>query len=159
MTATTTITAEPGSPILDMSRDFDATPEQLLRAHTEPELLAQWLGPHRLTTEVEQLDARHGGAYRFINGERDGSATYAFRGVHHGDPTVDGITRTFEFEGMPGHVTLEKVWFEALGDGRTRLHARSVSMAVEDRDGMLASGMEKGVNEGYERLDALLPTL
>lgn len=158
-TATTTITAEPGSPIVTITRDFATTPEQLLRAHVEPRLLEQWLGPKRLLTEVQELDVRHGGSYRFLNIERDRSATYAFRGVFHGEASVDGVTRTFEYEGAPGHVSLEHVRFEALPGGGTRLHATAVHGTVEARDAMIDAGMEKGVNEGYERLDALLADL
>jgi uncharacterized protein YndB with AHSA1/START domain len=155
-TTSTQITAAPGSPIVDLSREFAATPEQLLRAHTDPVLLARWLGPARLRMEVEELDVRHGGRYRFIHHDRESGAAYGFRGVFHGDPSIAGITRTFEFEGAPGHVSLEHLWFDDLGDGRTRLRARAVHSSVEARDAMIRNGMEGGVNEGYAKLDAML---
>jgi uncharacterized protein YndB with AHSA1/START domain len=70
----------------------------------------------------------------------------------------DGIVHTFEYEGAPGHVSLETARFEAL-NGRTRVRASSVFQSVEDRDAMIQSGMETGVNEGFDRLDELLATL
>lgn len=155
-TATTTITAEPGSPVVEIMRDFNATPEELLRAHVDPQLVARWLGPRRLEIEITEMDPRHGGRYRFVHHEADRSASYGFRGVFHGDPTTNGIVRTFEYEGAPGHISLESVRFEDLGGGQTRLHAQAVHQTVESRDAMIANGMERGVVEGYERLDDVL---
>lgn len=155
--ATTTITAEPGLPFLVITREFNASPELLLRAHTEADLYAQWIGPRSLTTTVEQLDARHGGAYRFIQQDPEGNS-YAFRGVFHGDPSVNGFTQTFEWEEMPGHVALETIRFERRGD-RTLLRGETVFQSVEDRDGAVSSGMEQGVNEGYDKLDELIASL
>jgi uncharacterized protein YndB with AHSA1/START domain len=151
--ATTQIIAEPGLPQIVITREFDAPRELLFRAHVDPELLVQWLGPRRLTTTVEQLDARHGGTWRFIHRDTDG-AEYAFRGVFHGTPSPDGIVQTWEFEGVPGHVSLETLTFEE-HDGRTLLRAVATYQSVEDRDAMVQSGMEEGVNDGYERLDEL----
>ena len=150
----THITAAPGSPLIAMSRDFNAPPELLYRAYTEPELLVQWLGPRRLTMRIERYDLRHGGSYRFIHRDTDGTE-FGFRGVFHGDPSVEGITRTFEFEGYPGHVSLETARFIER-EGLTTVQTVAVFTSVDDRDGMIASGMEGGVNEGYERLDELL---
>lgn len=154
-TATTTITAEPGQHSIHITRDFAATPQQLLRAHTDPTLLAKWLGPREGDMRVEQLDARHGGRWRYIH--QIGDDAYGFRGVFHNDPSVDaGIIQTFEFDGYPGNPSLEKLTFEDLGDGRTRLHGVSIFLSVEARDGMVESGMETGVTQGYEQLDELL---
>jgi uncharacterized protein YndB with AHSA1/START domain len=107
--------------------------------------------------EIDHLDARHGGTWRYVSRTPDGGE-YGFRGVFHGTPSVDGIVQTFEFEGMPGHVSLETLTLEER-DGKTILRANSVLQSVEDRDGMIASGMETGVNEGYEKLDELLAKL
>lgn len=155
-TATTTITAEPGSPIIEIARDFAATPEQLLRAHVDPELLRRWLGPARLEMQIEENDVRHGGRYRFVHRDPESGSEFWFRGVFHGEATTDGMSRTFEFEGAPGHISFEQLWFEDLGDGHTRLRVRAVHSSVEARDAMLESGMEVGVNEGYAKLDELL---
>jgi len=87
------------------------------------------------------------------------TAAYGFHGVFHGTPSIDGIVQTFEFEGAPGHVSLEALAFEDLGNGRTRLRASAVHQSVEARDAMIESGMESGVNEGYERLDELLTSM
>lgn len=154
----TTIIAEPGMPQIVITREFDAPPELVFRAHTEPELLKRWLGPRHVTMEVDHLDARHGGTWRFVHRDTDG-AEYGFRGVFHGTPSVEaGIVQTWEFEGAPGHVDLETATFEARGS-RTLLRVSAVYQSVEARDAMVESGMETGVNEGYERLDELLAAL
>jgi uncharacterized protein YndB with AHSA1/START domain len=152
---TTSYTIEPGSHALHLEREFDAPAAQLLRAHTDPDLLAQWMGPRRLQTKVERLEARDGGRWRFGQWGEDG-VEHWFHGVFHGDPSVeDGITQTFEYEGAPGDVLLEKVTFEER-DGRTLLRATSVFTSVAARDGMVQAGMSEGVEDGYARLDELL---
>ena len=156
MTTTTneaTIEADEKLPIIRMSRDFVATPEQLMRAHTDPDLFARWVGPNGMETRIVEWDARDGGAWRYVAG-RDGEE-YAFRGCFHrvGD---DVIVQTFTFEGMPEDVALETIRFEDIGDGRARLVAQSLCDSFEGRDAWLRSGMEVGVNEGYAKLDAML---
>lgn len=154
-TATTTITAEPGQHSIHITRDFAATPAQLLRAHTDPAILPKWLGPRGVEMEIDQLDATRGGRWRYVH--TIGDESYGFHGIFHNEPSVEaGIIQTFEFEGYPGNPTLEKLTFEDLGDGRTRLHGVSVFLSVEARDGMVQSGMEKGVTQGHEQLDELL---
>jgi uncharacterized protein YndB with AHSA1/START domain len=152
--ATTRIDARPGVPFIDMSREFAAPRELVYRAHTDPELLAQWIGPRRLTTRVVRFDVRDGGTWRFVQRDQDGS-DYGFHGVFHGDPSPEGIVQTFEFEGAPGHVSLDALTLEE-HDGRTTLRVHSVFQSVEARDAMVAAGMESGVQEGYERLDELV---
>jgi len=152
--ATTRIIAEPGTPFVEITREFDASRELLFRAHIDPDLLGQWLGPRATTTTVDHLDARDGGKWRYTTRGADGN-DYGFHGVFHGTPSPDGIVQTFEFEGAPGHVCLQTVTFEEQG-GRTMLRQNAVFQSVADRDGMMASGMEQGVNEGMERLDELV---
>jgi uncharacterized protein YndB with AHSA1/START domain len=152
--ATTRIDARPGVPFIDMSREFAAPRELVYRAHTDPDLLAQWIGPRRLTTRVVRFDVRDGGTWRFVQRDQDGSE-YGFHGVFHGDPSPEGIVQTFEFEGAPGHVSLDALTLEE-HDGRTTLRVHSVFQSVEARDAMVAAGMETGVQEGYERLDELV---
>jgi uncharacterized protein YndB with AHSA1/START domain len=155
---TTTITAEPGVPYIDITREFDAPRDLLFRAHTDPDLLVQWLGPRRLTMTVHRLDARDGGTWRYSHRDTDGTE-YRFHGVFHGTPSAtEGIVQTFEFEGAPGNVSLDSLTFEEVG-GRTRLHGHSVFQSVEARDAMIESGMEGGVNDGYDRLDELVARL
>ena len=153
----TQIVAEPGTPQLIVTREFAAPPALLFRAYTEPDLLVQWLGPRGVTMTVDRYEIRDGGTWRYIHADADGNE-YGFHGVFHGAPSLDGIVQTFEFEGMPGHVSLETVTFEDLGS-RTRLRINSVYQSVEDRDGMVASGMEDGLNDGFERLDELVARL
>ena len=151
--AEATIEADPKLPIIRMTREFNATPEQLLRAHTDPKLFAQWCGPNGMDTRIIDWDARSGGSWRYVAG-RDGEE-YAFRGCFH-DILPDRIVQTFTFEGQPDGVALETLWFEDLGNGRTRLRTQSLVDSFEGRDAWLASGMETGVNEGYAKLEEML---
>ena len=148
-----TIEADPTLPIIRLTRDFVATPDQLLRAHTDPDVFARWVGPNGMETRIVEWDARDGGAWRYVAG-RDGDE-YAFRGCFHriGD---DVIVQTFTYEGEPEGVALETLRFEDLGNGRTRLHAQSLVDSFEGRDAWLRSGMEVGVNEGYAKLDRMI---
>jgi uncharacterized protein YndB with AHSA1/START domain len=154
---TTTITAEPGLPYIDISREFDASRDLLFRAHTDPELLVRWLGPRDLTMTVDRFEARDGGTWRYVHRDPDG-VEHGFHGVFHGTPSPDGIVQTFEYEGTPGHVSLDSITFEERGR-RTLIAGRSVHQSVEARDAMLAAGMERGLNEGYDRLDELVAAL
>ena len=154
---TTQVTAEPGTPYIDFTREFDAPRDLLFRAHTDPELLVQWLGPRRLTMVIDRYDVKDGGKWRYIHRDQDGTE-YGFHGVFHGTPSPDGMVQTFEFEGAPGHVSLDWLTFEER-DGRTVLHGHSVFQSVQARDAMVQSGMEGGLSEAYERLDELIPKL
>jgi uncharacterized protein YndB with AHSA1/START domain len=151
----TQIIADPALPTIEIIREFDAPPERVFRAHTDPELVVQWLGPRGLEMRVDRYDARTGGSYRYTHKDADGNE-YAFFGAFHEVRPNERIVQTFTFEGYPDGVSLETATFEDLGDGRTRLVAKSVGYTIEERDAMLASGMETGVREGYERLDELL---
>ncbi len=150
---TTTIEADPTVPLIRMTREFRATPAQLVKAHTDPDLFVQWVGPNEIETRIDHWDARTGGSWRFTNiheGEE-----YGFHGCFHevGD---ERLVQTFTFEGDPDGVALETLSFEDLGDGRTRLVATSLVDSFEGRDAWLSSGMEVGVNDGYAKLDQLL---
>ncbi len=147
------IEADPSLPIIRLTRDFDATPAQLLRAHTDPELFARWVGPNGMETKILDWDATTGGRWRYVAG-RDGEE-YGFHGCFH-DVGQDRIVQTFTFDGVPDGVALETLRFEDLGDGRTRLHAQSLVDSFEGRDEWLASGMETGIEEGYAKLDDLI---
>ena len=149
----TTIEAVADVPAIRMVREFDAPPEAVFRAHTDPALVTQWLGPRRLTMTIERWDAVSGGGYRYTH--RDENGEYSFFGSFHEVRPNERIVQTFTFEGFPDGVCLETATFEDLG-GRTRLVGYSLSDSFEARDAMLASGMEVGVNEGYQQLDALL---
>ena len=156
MSNKTNITAEPNTLELFITREFEAPREMVFRAHTEAELYQQWVGPNDLSMTVEKMDAVDGGSYKFLH-ERDGHV-YAFHGVYHEVLAPERIIGTFEFDGLPekGHVIMGTTKFEDLGGGRCRLVHQSVFQSVADRDGMLQSGMERGVNDGYEKLDKLV---
>lgn len=150
----TVITAQPGTPFIDVEREFDATPEQLYRASTDPALLPQWLGPAELQMFVEEYDVRSGGGYRYIQKAPDGSE-FAFRGVFHTVRPAELTIQTFEFEGVPDQVATETVIYQALDGGRTLMKQHSVFPSVEARDAAVASGMTSGIEESYDRLQAL----
>jgi uncharacterized protein YndB with AHSA1/START domain len=156
----TNISAEPGKQEIIITREFDAPRELVFKACTDPRLIPQWWGPRYLSTEVDQMDVRAGGQWRFLNRDAEGNE-YAFHGVYHEVLAPERIIDTFEFEGLPetGHVCLETMKLEELPGGRTRLTVQSLFQAVADRDGMLQSGMEAGVNDTYDRLAELLKQL
>ena len=153
----TQIDAPAGVPFIDITREFDAPRDLVFRAYSDPELIVQWLGPRKYTMNLDAWDARDGGTWRYTHSDDQGNA-YGFHGVFHGDPTPDGMLQTFEFEGWPGHVSLESIRFEER-DGKTIIRNHSVYQSVADRDGMIESGMEEGINDGFDRLDELLATL
>ena len=150
----TQIMVDPTVPLVRISREFDAPPEQVFRAHTDPTLVVQWLGPRRHEMRIDHWDCRSGGSYRYLHAS-DGNE-YGFHGCFHEVRDAELIVQTFTFEGMPDDVALGRLVFEGLGDGRTRLTATSLVDSFEARDAFVASGMEGGMREGYERLDELL---
>jgi uncharacterized protein YndB with AHSA1/START domain len=152
----TIITAPEGTPFIDMEREFDAPRELVHRAYLEPDLVKQWLGPRKYENVIDRWDSRAGGSYRFV--QRDGENEYAFHGVFHA-MDMDNMVQTFEFEGAPGHVSLDTQVLEDLGNGRTRVRIHSVFQSVADRDAMVEAGMATGVEDGYNRLDELLERL
>jgi uncharacterized protein YndB with AHSA1/START domain len=153
----TQITADPGMPLITVNRDFDASPDLVFRAHVEPDLLVQWLGPRDLTMKVECWEVRDGGRWRYAHTDAHGEI-YWFHGVFHGTPSPAAIVQTFEFEGAPGHVCLETTTLEQRGN-RTLVRTVSAFSSVEDRDAMVASGMEVGIRDSDERLAELLGRL
>lgn len=148
-----TIEADPDVPMIHIRRDFAATPAQLMRAHLDPDLYVQWVGPSSVWTRIDYWNPTTGGSWRWV-GSRDGEE-YAFHGCFH-QVAETRIVQTFTWEGMPDDVSLETLEFTELGDGTTRLHARSLCDSFEARDAWLRSGMETGVNEGYAKLDEML---
>jgi uncharacterized protein YndB with AHSA1/START domain len=153
----TQITAEPGIPQIIIEREFAAPRDLVFRAFTEPELIVQWMGPRDLTMQIEEYDVRDGGKWRYVSTDADGNE-FGFHGVFHGTPSPDGTVQTFEFEGMPGHVAMDTLTLVER-DGRTLARTVSSFQSLEDRDGMIASGMERGVHDSHERMGELLAKL
>jgi uncharacterized protein YndB with AHSA1/START domain len=141
-------------PLVRITREFDAPVDKVFRAHTDPNLIVQWLGPRGLEMQIDHYDCQTGGSYRYLH--RRGEEEYAFHGSFHEVRPSQLIVQTFTFEGIPDGVALERMVFEDLGNGRTRLVGTSLVDSFEDRDAFVAGGMETGVVEGYERLDELL---
>jgi uncharacterized protein YndB with AHSA1/START domain len=138
-------------------RVFDAPRDRVFAVYTDPQLIPEWWGPRDTTAVVDRMDVRAGGSWRFVMRNSDGSET-GFRGTYREVTPPERIVQTFEWEGMPGHVSVETATFEDLGD-RTKVTTTSIFHTPEERDGMLASGMERGMNETYARLDELLARL
>ena len=153
----TNLIVEPGTLEILITREFDAPRELVFKAFTDPNLYIQWLGPRELKMTLEKFEPRPGGMWRYIHVDQDGNQ-FGFHGVFHEVTAPERIIDTFEFEGLPekGHVILETAKFEALPGNRTKLTFQSVFQSVADRDGMVQSGMERGLNDSYERLDELL---
>ena len=152
----TIVTAEPGAQEVFITREFDAPRALVFKAHTDPDLYVQWLGPRGYEMILETFEPVNGGVYRYIHKDPQGDE-FAFHGTFH-EMSEELMIQTFEFEGLPerGHVSLDTMRLEALPGNRTKVTIHSVFQSVEDRDGMLQSGMERGVREGYERLDEVL---
>jgi len=142
---------------MEFTREFDAPAAAVFRAHADPELVKQWLGPSRNEMDIERWDFRTGGGYRYVHRGPDGGE-YWFNGVFHTVRDNDLVIQTFEFEGAPDMVNLEFLTFQDLG-GRTPLVGRSICPNTQARDALLSSGMEDGMREGYDRLDGVLKTL
>jgi uncharacterized protein YndB with AHSA1/START domain len=153
-TKETQIIVEAEIPAVRIIREFDAPPEKVFRAHTEADLVAQWLGPRGYEMRVDHFDCHTGGSYRYVH--IHGGEEYGFFGSFHEVRPSSVIVQTFTYEGMPDGVALERMELEDLGDGRTRLTALSLVDSFEGRDAFVASGMEVGIRESYERLDELL---
>jgi len=151
------VEAPEGVPFIDWEREFDAPVEAVFRAHKEPDLIKQWLGPRRYEMDVESYDFRTGGRYRYLH--RVDDEEYAFNGVFHVVRDNEFAIQTFEFEGYPDVVSIESMTFEALDNGRSRVRGHSTYPSMEARDAMVESGMEGGMSEGYERLDEVLAKL
>ena len=158
MTNPVTITAPEGVPFIDIERELDAPVAAVFRAHAEPDLIKQWLGPNGYEMDIEHFDFTSGGGYRYVQRNAEGQE-FAFNGVFHVVRENDFAIQTFEFEGFPDVVSIESLTFEDLGNGRTRLRAHAVYPTLEARDGIVASNMEVGVIEGYERLDKVAASL
>jgi uncharacterized protein YndB with AHSA1/START domain len=152
----TTVTAEPGRQDLFITREFEAPRELVFKAHTDPGLYVQWLGPRGYEMKLETFEPHSGGRYRYTHKDKDGNE-FGFHGVFH-EMSEELMIQTFEFEGLPerGHVALDTMRLEKLSGDRTRVTIHSVFQSVADRDGMVQAGMERGVKEGYERLDEIL---
>jgi uncharacterized protein YndB with AHSA1/START domain len=158
MTNPLTVNAADGLPFIEYEREFDAPVEAVFRAHKDPDLVQQWLGPRGYEMEIESYDFKTGGRFRFIHRNPEGEE-YAFNGVYHVVRENEFAIQTFEFEGYPDVVSIESLIFEDLGDGRSRVRGHSTYPSLEARDGMVSSGMESGMSEGYERLDEVLTML
>lgn len=148
------IFVDPDVPLVRITRDFDAPREKVFRAHTDPALIVQWMGPRRHEIRIDHYDCRSGGSYRYLH-VVDGDE-HGFHGSFHEVRPSDLIVQTFTYEGVPDGVALERLVLDDLGDGRTRLTATSLVDSFEGRDAFVASGMETGVQQMYQRLDELL---
>lgn len=156
----TRVTIEKGKQEIFITHVANAPRELVFKAFTDPEIYLGWIGLRDMETEIQRFEGKNGGSWRYI--QTDGSGNeFAFHGVNHEVKSPERIIGTFEFEGLPesGHVLLQTVKFIELGINKTEIREQSVFQSVEDRDGMVASNMEQGVRESYDRLDEILETM
>ena len=139
-----------------IERIFDAPRERVWQAMTDPALVAQWWGRGNKLI-IERMEVERGGHWRFVEHSDEGQ--HGFEGRYREVTPPERVVQTFEWDGMPGHVAVETMTLEDLGDGRTKLTTTSLFHTAEERDGMLKSGMEEGVNQSYAALDRLLAKL
>jgi uncharacterized protein YndB with AHSA1/START domain len=145
---------EPGRQEFTVTRDFDAPRELVFKAFTDPELLPKWWGPRDHSTKVDRMEMRPGGSWRYVSTDAQGNV-YPFRGVCHEVTAPERMIATFEFEPFPGHVSMITATFQPLGS-KTRLVQHQVFQSVEDRDGMVGAGMQRGSDDSMDRLAELL---
>ena len=153
----TKIIAEAGKQELFIIREFEAPRELVFKAFTDEQLLLQWVGPKEMKMRYEKFEPHEGGSYRYIQ-TLPGGMEFGFHGVCHEFTSPERLIQTFEFEGLPekGHVVMETTKFESLPKRRTKVTVQSVFQSVTDRDGMIQSGMERGVVDSHERLDEVI---
>ncbi len=138
-----------------MERTFDAAREAVFSAFIEPQAIPKWWGLRDHSTTVDKMDVRVDGAWRFVCRDADGHE-YAFHGVHKEIDPPKLLSYTFSYEGIPGdHEVMETAIFEDLG-GKTKLTGTATYANADDLDGMVASGMESGWAESWERLAELV---
>lgn len=154
MSSALNLTAPVDTLAMEFTREFDAPVDALFRAHADPDLVVQWLGPRDLAMTIEEWNFTNHGGYRYTHTADRGA--FSFNGSFHTVRENEFILQTFEFDGAPDQVNIEYLWFDDLGGGRSRLRGRSICPNVEARDALLSSGMEGGMSEGYEKLDELL---
>lgn len=142
----------------EIIREFEAPREMVFKAFSDPEIFVQFWGPDKISTKLDYYNFKSGGSYRYMNYDEAGNEICAFSGVIHEVTAPERVIQTAEFENLPerGHVVLEAMLFESLPGKRTKLTIHDVCMSVADRDAMVASGMDTGLNEGFNRLDKLL---
>jgi len=155
-TSTLNITT-PNDRDIVLTRVFDAPRALVFKAFTDPTLIPKWWGRRGHTTTVDTMDVRPGGAWRFVERAPDGNE-FAFHGIYREAAAPARLVYTFEFEGMPGYVSLEMVTLEERG-GQTTITNTVAFHTMEDRDGMLASGMEGGATESMDELGELLASM
>jgi uncharacterized protein YndB with AHSA1/START domain len=139
-----------------IERIFDAPRDRVWRAFTDPKLVAQWWGRGNKLV-IEKFELERGGHWRFVEHGPEGQ--HGFEGRFREITPQSRVVQTFEWDGMPAYVIVETMELEDLGDGRTKIVTVSLFHTPEERDGMLQSGMEEGLNQSYEALDRLLATM
>ena len=150
----TNFIVEPGSHSITVTHLYDAPRELVFKAYTDPGLIPEWWGPKMYTTVIDRMEVRPGGKWRFIQHDSSGNE-HAFHGFYHQVLSPERLVYTFEWEGMPGHISLETISLENQA-GKTLLTDLLVFQSVADRDGMYQSEMKDGATESIERLSELL---
>ncbi len=147
------VVTTPADREIRVERVFNASRERVWAAYSRIEQLAQWWGRGN-QLDIERWEFRVGGHWRFV--ERADGESHGFEGRFREIVPQERIVQSFEWDGMPAHITIDAASVEELGDGRTRVVTIRQFHTPEERDGMLQSGMAEGLNASYRALDALL---
>lgn len=129
--------------------------DRVFAAHVDPALFSRWWCRGNPMT-VHHFDGRSGGWWHIA--ERSDHGEHEFIGTFHEVAPNERIVQTFEYLGMPerGHVALERADFIALDDRTTEIRTLSTAQSRQDRDAMVASGMEAGWRQSVEALGRLI---
>jgi uncharacterized protein YndB with AHSA1/START domain len=149
----TTAVTTPTDREVRIERVFNASRERVWRAYTDPKLVAQWWGRGNKLT-IERMEVERGGHWRFVEDSLQG--LHGFEGRYREVTPLHRIVSTFEWDGMPGHVSVSTTIFENVGDEQTKVIVTSLFHTTEERDGMMGSGMQQGLMQSYAVLDRIL---
>jgi len=148
------VIAPANEPVIITHRFIKASPALLFKLWTTPEHMKQWLGPRGLEMTSCEVDLRVGGSYRYVHSAPDGKE-YGFHGKYLEIDAPHRMVCTFVFELFPQNEAVDTLTREER-EGGTLVTTHTRHPSIEARDGHLAGGMERGMSEGYERLEALL---
>ena len=151
------VIAPADEPVIITRRFFKASPALLFKAWTTPEHMKQWLGPRELEMISCEVDLRVGGGYRYVHRAPDGRE-YGFHGTYREIDAPHRMVCTFVFEMFPQSEAVDTLTLEEQ-EGGTLATTHSRHPSREARNAHLQGGMERGMSEGYERLDALIVKL
>ena len=152
-TSGTAVVALQGDTEVLITREFNAPRHLVYKAYTTPELVRRWWAGKRGEMTVCEIDLRVGGAWRFVMTSSEGFEV-AFHGTYREIVPNERLVHTEVYEAMPDAETVNTLTF-AETDGRTTLAVLVDCGSKQVRDGMMASGMEVGMQEAYDLIEQI----